>query len=73
MFFMQEQKLKGLSGNIADCKSLLEISTAFFCPHSIGQRSHVTKSELIQAVEYSPPMGKAAKDLKAKGEGDGRG
>lgn len=27
MFLMQEQKLKGLSGNTADFKSLLEIST----------------------------------------------
>ena len=68
MFLMQEQKLKGLSGNTADFKSLLEIST-HFCPHSIGQRSHVTKSEIIQAVEYTPPMGKAGKDWRQKEKG----
>ena len=69
MFFMQEQKLKGLSETWQTASLCLKLAQAYFCPQSIGQRSHMTKSELIQAVEYSPPMGKAVKDWRQKEKG----
>lgn len=54
------QGLKGLSGNTEDFKTVLEIST-LFCPCSIGQRTHMTKSQVIRAMKDMPPLEKHCK------------